>query len=84
MCGHVQQVVVFRDDALGVAAEQLQEDVAALGEAGERPTAKQVRAVIAAIDDAREALATQADTTAPFAALEERSPASLLRRQLRG
>lgn len=71
MCGHVQQVQVFRDDALGVAAEQLQEDVAALKEAGERPTAKQVRAVIAAIDDAREALATQADTTAPFAALEE-------------
>lgn len=70
MCGHVQQIQVFRDDALGEAAELLQEDAAALKEAGERPTAKQVKALIVAIDDAREALATQADTTEPFAALQ--------------
>jgi hypothetical protein len=71
MCGHLQQVQVFRDDALGVAAEQLQEDVAALKQAGERSTAKQVKALIAAIEDARAALANQEDTTEPFAALEE-------------
>jgi len=71
MCGHLQQVQVFRDDALGVAAEQLREDVAALKQAGERPTAKQVKALIAAIEDARAALANQEDTTEPFAALEE-------------
>ena len=70
MCGHVQQVQVFRDDALGAAAEQLQEDAAALKQAGERQTAKQVKALIAAIDDARAALANQDDTTEPFAALQ--------------
>lgn len=70
MCGHVQQVQVFRDDALGAAAEQLQQDVAALKQAGERPTAKQVKELIAAIEDARAALANQEDTTEPFAALQ--------------
>ena len=71
MCGHVQQVQVFRDDALGAAAEQLQQDAAALKQAGERQTARQVKAVIAAIDDARAALANQEDTDEPFAALQE-------------
>jgi hypothetical protein len=71
MCGNIQQVQVFRDDALGAAAERLKEDVAALKEAGERQTAKQVKAVIAAIRDAREALANQQPTAEPFAALQE-------------
>ena len=44
-------------------------DAAALKQAGERQTAKQVKALIAAIDDAREALANQQDTTEPFAEL---------------
>ena len=70
MCGHVQQVQVFRADALGAAAEQLQEDVTALKQAGERQTAKQVKALIVAIDDARTALANQEDTAEPFAALQ--------------
>lgn len=71
MCGHIQQVQVVRDDALGAAAEQLREDVAALKEAGERRTAKQVRAVIAAIGDVREAVATQQPTEESFAALQD-------------
>jgi len=71
MCGHIQQVQVFRDDALGTAAERLQADVAALKQAGERPTAKQVKAVITAIGDAREALANQRPTQKPFAALQD-------------
>jgi hypothetical protein len=71
MCGHVQQIQVFRDDALGAAAEQLREDVAALKQAGERATARQVRALISSIGDARQALANQEDTAEPFAALEE-------------
>ena len=71
MCGHVQQIQVFRDDALGAAAQQLRGDAAALKQAGERETARQVRAVIASIGDAQEALANQEDTAEPFAALEE-------------
>ncbi|MDH4178188.1 MAG: IBR domain-containing protein [Thermoleophilia bacterium] len=70
MCGHVQQVQVFRDDALGAAAEQLKEDIAALKQAGERRTAKQVRAVVGSIGEARTALATQEDTSDAFAALQ--------------
>jgi hypothetical protein len=70
MCGHVQQVQVFRDDALRAAAEELQGDVAALKQAEERQAAKQVKALMAAIDDARQALANQEDTTEPFAALQ--------------
>jgi hypothetical protein len=70
MCGHVQQVQVFREDALGVAAEQLREDAAALKQSGERQTAKQVKTLIAAIEDARRALAEQQDTAEPFAALQ--------------
>jgi predicted RNA-binding Zn-ribbon protein involved in translation (DUF1610 family) len=69
MCSHVQQMQTYRDDALGAAAEQLEEDAAALKQAGERQTAKQVKALIAAIDDARAALANQDDTAEPFAAL---------------
>ena len=71
MCGHVQQVRVFRDDALGVAAEQLQADVTVLEQAGERQAARQVRALIAAIDDVRQALANQEDTAEPFTALQD-------------
>ncbi|HET9311273.1 MAG TPA: hypothetical protein VFP41_08635 [Actinomycetota bacterium] len=71
MCGHVQQIQVFRDDALGAAAEQLMEDRSALRQAGERQTARQVRQLIVAIDVAREALAEQRPTAGPFADLEE-------------
>ncbi len=71
MCGHVQQLTqLVRDSALGAAAEELKTDVAALKGAGERETAKEVKAVIAAIEPVREALATpQADTTKEFAEL---------------
>jgi hypothetical protein len=71
MCANVQQIQVFRDDALGVAADQLKEDAAALKEAGERQTARQVRRLIAAIGDARQALANQEPTAGPFADLQE-------------
>jgi len=71
MCGHVQQIQVFRDDALGVAADQLMEDRSALRQAGERQTARQVRQVIVAIGVAREALADQRPTAGPFAELQE-------------
>ena len=71
MCGHVQQQTqLVRDSALEAAAEELKTDAAALKGAGERETAKKVKAVIAAIDGAREALATpQQDTTKEFAEL---------------
>ncbi|CAN5794868.1 hypothetical protein BH18ACT17_BH18ACT17_14780 [soil metagenome] len=71
MCGHVQQMQVVRDDALAEAAGQLKADAAALKSAGERQTAKQVRAVIATIAEARRAIANQQDTAEPFAALDE-------------
>jgi hypothetical protein len=70
MCGHVQQMQVFRDDALARARDQLRQDVAALRQAGERQTAKEARAVIGAIEQARRALANQQDTARPFADLE--------------
>jgi hypothetical protein len=71
MCGHVQQIQVFRDDALGAAAEQLAQDRAALRQAGERETARQVRQLIVAIGVARDALANQQPTAGPFADLQE-------------
>jgi ribosomal protein L37AE/L43A len=71
MCGHVQQMQLFRDSALAAAGDDLKTDVAVLKEAGERETAKQVSAVIAAIEGARDALATQRDTTKPFAKLRK-------------
>ena len=71
MCSHVQQIQVFRDDALGAAAEELQTDVAALRQAGDKQTAKQVKAVITAIGEARDDLANQQDTTASFEALSQ-------------
>jgi hypothetical protein len=70
MCARVQQLQVVRDDALAEAADQLQADAAALKEAGERQAAKQVRAVIAAIGDVRDALANQQDTTEQYEALD--------------
>ncbi|HWC70804.1 MAG TPA: hypothetical protein VG993_06550 [Actinomycetota bacterium] len=71
MCSHVRQITVFRDDALGAAAEQLTEDAAALKEAGERRTARQVEKLIASIDRARDALANQQPTAGVFADLQE-------------
>lgn len=71
MCGHVQQQTqLVRDSALSAAADELKSDVVALKGAGERETAKKVKAVIAAIGGVREALATpQQDTTKEFAEL---------------
>ncbi len=69
MCGHVQQIQTFRDGALAGAATELAADAETLKELGERRTAKQVTTLIAAIEDAREALATQQDTAGPFAKL---------------
>ena len=71
MCGHVQQQTqLVRDSALSAAADELKSDVVALKGAGERETAKKVKAVIAAIGGVREALATpQQDTTNEFAEL---------------
>jgi ribosomal protein L37AE/L43A len=71
MCGHVQQIQVFRDDALGAAAEELQQDRVALRRADERQTARLVRQLIVAIDAARGALANQEPTAGPFADLQE-------------
>lgn len=70
MCGHVQQAQVFRTDALGEAAKQLRDDAAALREAGERQTARQVNRMVRAVEDLRRALAEQGDTTEPIAALQ--------------
>lgn len=67
MCGHARQVTVFRDDALGVAAEQLATDVIALEQAEEPKVAKKVGALIASIERARTAIANQQPTQGPFA-----------------
>jgi ribosomal protein L37AE/L43A len=69
MCGHVQQIQTFRDAAFAAAAKELAADADVLRELGERRTAKQVTTLIAAIEGAREALATQQDTAGPFAKL---------------
>ena len=71
MCGHVRQIQVIRDNAYGAAADQLKTDAAALKQAGERQTVKQVRVLIAAIERVRKALANQQDTTKPFAELRK-------------
>lgn len=71
MCGHVRQMQTFRDDALGVAAKELATDAEMLKELGERRTAKQVQAVITAIEGAREALATQQPTEKLFVKLRK-------------
>lgn len=71
MCGHLQQMQTFRDDALGAAAKELAADADVLKELGERRTAKQVGTVVTAIEGAREALATQQPTAKPFAKLRK-------------
>ncbi|MGZ8582241.1 MAG: hypothetical protein ACXWXB_05305 [Actinomycetota bacterium] len=62
MCGHVQQSQVLRDQALAAAQDTLKADAKALKQAGDPQAAKQVRALIAATGDLRQALADQADT----------------------
>lgn len=69
MCAHVQQMQTFRDGALAGAATELVADADTLKDLGERRTAKQVTTLVAAIEGARKALATQQDTTEPFAEL---------------
>ena len=70
MCTDVQQSTqVLRDDALGRAQETLKEDAAAIKQAGDPATAKQVKVLIARIQDLREVFQEQGDTTAATAAL---------------
>lgn len=69
MCGHVQQMQLTRDAALGVVADELRADAGALKQAGERQTAKQVKAVITAIERTRKALANQQPTAKPYGQL---------------
>ena len=68
MCGHVQQTQVFRVQALAQAEDALRADAKTLKQAGDRQTAKQVRGLIAATEDLRQALADQQDTTEVLAA----------------
>ncbi|MGH2539663.1 MAG: hypothetical protein ACRDGK_04005, partial [Actinomycetota bacterium] len=71
MCGHVQQTQVFRVQALAQAEDALRADAKALKQAGDPRAAKQVRALIAATEDLRQALANQEDTTEVLAAQGE-------------
>ena len=68
MCGHVQQTQVFRVQALAQAEDVLRADAKTLKQAGDRQTAKQVRSLIAATEDLRQALADQQDTSEVLAA----------------
>ena len=70
MCTDVQQSTqVLRDDALGRAQDTLKQDAAAIKQAGDPATAKQVKVLIARIEDLRTALQEQAPTEEATAAL---------------
>ena len=70
MCTDVQQSTqVLRDDALERAQATLKEDAAAIKRAGDTATAKQVKVLIARIEDLRTALQEQAPTDEATAAL---------------
>ena len=69
MCGHVQQMQLTRDSALGVVADELRADAGALKQAGERQTAKLVKAVITSIERTRKALANQQPTAKRYTEL---------------
>ncbi len=62
LCQDVQQLTqLLRDDSLGRTQTTLKQDVAALKQAGDPETAKQVRTLITAIGDLRSALRSQDD-----------------------
>jgi predicted RNA-binding Zn-ribbon protein involved in translation (DUF1610 family) len=68
-CQDVQQTQILRADALGRARQDLRDDVAALKQAGDKPTAKQVTVLIGRLDAYRTALQNQEDTTDEVAAI---------------
>ena len=68
MCGHVRQTQVFRVQALAQAEDVLKADAKTLKQAGDPQAAKQVRSLITATEDLRQALADQQDTSEVLAA----------------
>jgi predicted RNA-binding Zn-ribbon protein involved in translation (DUF1610 family) len=72
MCTDVQQgTQLLRDDALGRAQDTLTQDAAAIKRAGDTATAKQVKVLIARIEDLRTAFQEQAPTDEATAAMAE-------------
>jgi hypothetical protein len=70
LCTHVQQLTqLLRDDALGRAQDTIRQDAAAIREAGDTATAKQVKVLIARIQELRVAYQEQADTADASAAM---------------
>jgi hypothetical protein len=70
LCTHVQQLTqLLRDDSLGRAQDTIRQDAAAIREAGDAATAKQVKVLIARIQDLRVAYQEQGDTADASAAM---------------